>query len=107
MLISVIIFGVVIYWGLFKICSYIKLLVKLDPLKPQIIHHRVYMTPNGVVDFDEKPKLTSAQEFHNRMVDFEIEEAHRHNKYKEETHQRKMKEWAEYREKALKENPDQ
>ena len=51
--------------------------------------------------------LTQEQILHNNLLDLEIESAKRHNQLKEEIHQIKMKEWAEYREKALKENPDQ
>jgi len=52
-------------------------------------------------------ELTPSQKLHNDLLDLEIESAKRHNQLKEEIHQMKMKAWAEYREKALKENPDQ
>lgn len=51
--------------------------------------------------------LTESQKMHNRILDFEIDEANRHNKLKEEIHQLKMKQWEHYREKSLKENPNQ
>lgn len=50
--------------------------------------------------------LTPAQELSNKMLDFEIEHAKKYNQRKEEIHQMRMKEWKEYREKALKENPN-
>jgi hypothetical protein len=66
------------------------------------ISDRVFMTPNGIVDFDESPKLTSAQEFHNRMVDFEIEESKRLDDHDKKQDQLKIEAW----EKFLSENPD-
>lgn len=54
-----------------------------------------------------KTELTPAQKLSNRILDLEIAEAEKHNKRQEEEHQLKMKEWAEFREKALKENPNQ
>jgi hypothetical protein len=51
--------------------------------------------------------LTDAQILHNKILDLEIDSANRHNRLKEEIHQMRMKTWAEHREKALKENPDQ
>lgn len=51
--------------------------------------------------------MTEAQKQHNRLLDLEIDQANRHNKMKEEIHQMKMKQWAEFRESELKKNPDQ
>jgi len=51
--------------------------------------------------------LTNAQRLHNNLLDLEIESTQKHNRLKEEIHQLRMKQWAEFREKSLKENPDQ
>lgn len=51
--------------------------------------------------------LTPAQKLHNRLLDLEIDQADRYNKMKEEIHQTRMKQWAEFRESELKKNPDQ
>lgn len=51
--------------------------------------------------------LTPAQKLHNDLLDLEIDQANRHNKMKEEIHQMRMKQWAEFRESELKKNPDQ
>lgn len=41
-----------------------------------------------------KPQgLTPAQEFHNAMLDFEIAQANRENKRREEENQRKIERW--------------
>ncbi|MCC6271510.1 MAG: hypothetical protein IT190_09545 [Microbacteriaceae bacterium] len=51
--------------------------------------------------------LTRAQKLHNDLLDLEISAANRHNKFNEEIHQMRMKQWAEFRESELKKNPDQ
>jgi hypothetical protein len=50
--------------------------------------------------------LTEAQKSHNKFLDLEIEHKNYCNKRKEEIHQQRMKEWAEYRERELKLNPN-
>jgi len=59
------------------------------------ISERVYMTPTGIVDFDEKPKLTPAQETSNMMLDYEIAQAEREFQHREEMARMQQAAWDE------------
>jgi hypothetical protein len=47
------------------------------------ITDRIFMTPNGIVDFDTKPELTPSQELHNSILDFEVAQAEREFQHRE------------------------
>lgn len=44
---------------------------------------RVYLTPNGIVDFNAKQELSESQKMHNSLVDFEFEMAEREFQHRE------------------------
>jgi len=55
---------------------------------PIKVSEKVWITPNGIVDFNEGKKLNHAQELHNRMVDFEISQ--RDREYQHQCEQDKL-----------------
>lgn len=66
------------------------------------ISDHVWLTPNGIVDFKEKPKLTPQQEASNARLDFEIMMADKEHEHREKQNALKIEAWNKWLEK----NPD-